>query len=165
MSFFLLINLFVQGTDKCKELLRQALVVVAQIPHDVGLVDPTDTMNEQEPSEVEHHISVSAPPVSSTKGSRAKGVQDGDVPMPHFKRKPKATRERRCSKCKQKGHKVTTCDREVPPKRPRGRPVGSGRGIGRGRGRGSGAEHAEESDDDETCDDAGDEESGIGEDI
>jgi hypothetical protein len=122
-------------------------------------------MNEQEPSEVEHHISASAPPVSSIKGSRAKGVQDGDVPMPHFKRKPKATREHRCSRCKQKGHKVTTCGREVPPKRPRGRPVGSGRGIGRGRGRGSGAEHAEESDDDETCEDAGDEESGIGEDI
>jgi hypothetical protein len=48
---FLLINLFVQGANKCKGLLRQVLMEITQIPHNIGLVDPTDTMNEQEPLE------------------------------------------------------------------------------------------------------------------
>jgi hypothetical protein len=126
-------NLFVQATNKCKQLLRQALVEINQIPHDVGPFAPTDTMNEQLQIEEEQNVSASAPPISSTKGSRARAVQGDDVPLPHFKRKPKATHTRRCTGCGQTGHKITTCGREVAPKRPRGRPVGSGRGRGRGR--------------------------------
>ena len=68
-----------------------------------------------------------APPISSTKGSRTKGVEGVDLPAPHFKRPQGKNRKRCCKRCNKSGHNITTCGREAPPpKRPRGRPVGSG---------------------------------------
>ena len=128
-------NIFVQGTNKCKELLRQALWEINQIPHDVGPFANTETINDQMQLKEEQNVLASAPPISSIKGSHVRGLQGGDVPLPHFKRKGKLTHTRRCTGCGKTGHKITTCGREVQPKRPRGRPIGSGRGRGRGRGR------------------------------
>lgn len=116
-------------------MLRQALLEINQIPHSVDQFATTEPINEQLPSGTQEHVSASAPPISSTKGSRAREQQGGDVPLPHFKRKAKTKHTRRCTGCGKTGHKITTCGREVPPKRPRGRPAGSGRGRGRGRTR------------------------------
>jgi len=117
-------------------LLRQALQVVDQIPHDLGPpnaalgvahdLDPPAAASGV-PAGQNHVVSASAPPISSTKGSRTKGVEGVDLPAPHFKRPQGKNHKRCCKRCNKSGHNITTCGREAPPpKRPRGRPVGSG---------------------------------------
>ncbi|CAL4969684.1 unnamed protein product [Urochloa decumbens] len=137
-----------EAVSKCKELLRQALDVVKEIPHDVGPSAPTAAA--QNPVQEEQRVSASAPPVSNTKGGRRGSVarEGGDaVPAPHFNRPQTTEHTRRCSTCHRSGHNAATCGREPPPKRPRGRPVGSGRGRGRGGRKGGGGRGYVEEDD------------------
>ncbi|KAG2649634.1 hypothetical protein PVAP13_1NG122519 [Panicum virgatum] len=120
-----------EGVTKCKELLRQALQVINEIPHDMGSSAATTAAGL--PFREEHIVLASAPPISSTKSSRKKSMEGVDAPVAHFKRPQGQKHTCRCSVCHKTGHSSTTCGREAPPpKRPRGRPVGSGTKRGNG---------------------------------
>ncbi|CAL5082383.1 unnamed protein product [Urochloa decumbens] len=76
-----------EAVSKCKELLKEALDVIKEIPHDVG--PSATTAAAQNPVPEEQSVSASAPPVSNTKGGhRGSAARDGGdaVPAPHFSR-------------------------------------------------------------------------------
>jgi hypothetical protein len=133
--------------DRAKNLIATTITELDKIPHDVSLPvhrapaaaastsntpQPTERMTKQE----EHNVSASAPPVSTTKGSRKKyaGVI-ADIPQPHFQW-DKRKKRRKCGRCDlyDTGHNAATCERAKQQlensvvKRPRGRLRGGGRG-------------------------------------
>jgi hypothetical protein len=66
-------------------------------------------MTEQE----EHNVLASAPPISTTKGSRKKCAgMTADIPQPHFQR-DKRKKRRKCGRCGlyDTGHNAATCER------------------------------------------------------
>jgi hypothetical protein len=138
----------VNAMEKAKTLIEDAITTLDKIPHDVslpmhhaptGAAAPTSSfphhtgrMNEQE----DHNVSVSAPHVSTTKGSRKKCVgMTADIPQPHFQC-DKRKKRRKCGRCGlyDTSYNVATCERAQQQvkngviKRHKGRPQGSGRG-------------------------------------
>ena len=124
--------------EKANAIIRDAIVALEKIPPDVGFPEhqgaaAAQEMNEQE----EANVSASAPPVSTTKGSRRRWPENEEVPQPHFPR-AKIKKSRKCSRCGlyNTGHNASTCERAQNQqangnrKRPRGRPNGSGNGGG-----------------------------------
>ena len=140
---------------KAKNLIAEAITVLDKIPHDVSLpmqnaatAAPTSSFPHHTERMTEHeddNVSASAPPVSTTKGSRKKcAVMTEDIPQPHFQH-DKRKKRRKCGRCGlyDTGHNATTCERAQQQlkngviKRPRGRPRGSGRGKAIDTGRGN----------------------------
>jgi hypothetical protein len=111
--------------ERVKTLIVAAITELDKIPHDVSLPvhraptgsiastsstpHPVERMTEQE----EHNVLASAPPISTTKGSRKKcaGMTAG-IPQPHFLH-DKRKKRRKCGKCGlyDIGHNATTCER------------------------------------------------------
>ena len=130
--------------EKARQILSDAVAALDEIPPDLTNNTTHDTPPMAASIETPTHtaggdqedvtISATAPPVSTTKGSRKRNTGDENEPTPHFKR-PKDKQKRRCSKCGQlaTGHNAATCERvnaakeQGVTKRPRGRPRGSGR--------------------------------------
>jgi hypothetical protein len=116
-------------------MIRDTIEVLDMIPPDVGLpVTPGPAATPQMTEPEEANISASAPPVSTTKGSRRRLPEMDDMPQPHFQR-DKRKKRRKCGKCGlyDTGHNAATCDRaqnQQANKRPRGRPKGSSNGGG-----------------------------------
>ncbi|KAG8078728.1 hypothetical protein GUJ93_ZPchr0007g3006 [Zizania palustris] len=113
--------------DTAIHLIKDARAVIDAIPHDMG---PMSGANVASHNNIEEHIDISAtaPPVSTTKGSRKRGNCMDDVPEPHTRYEKKKI-FKRCSTCgKRERHNSRTCGKErvEVPKRPRGRPKGSG---------------------------------------
>jgi hypothetical protein len=111
--------------ERAKTLIADAITELDKIPHDVSLPvhrasaaaaastsstpQPTERMTEKE----ERNVSSSAPPVSTTKGSRKKytGVI-ADIPQPHFQW-DKRKKRRKCGRCGlyDTGHNAAICER------------------------------------------------------
>jgi hypothetical protein len=102
---------------------QAAITELDKIPHDVSLSVhcappaastsstpwPAERMTEQD----EHNVSASAPPVSTTKGSRKKYARMiADIPQPHFQW-DKRKKQRKCGRCGtyDTGHNAATCER------------------------------------------------------
>ena len=110
---------------KAKSLIREAQAILDTITQDA--VPTTGTSTPSVGNDEEMLIaSASAPPMSTTKGSRRKklvGVEN--LPEPHRRREDGKKRTRRCSRClKKDGHYASTCTNPpvIQEKRPRGRP-------------------------------------------
>jgi hypothetical protein len=110
--------------ERARTLIATTITELAKIPRDISLLvhraptgfatstsstpQPTERMTEQE----ERYISASAPPISTTKGSRKKCVRmTADIPQPHFQR-DKGKKRRKCGRCGlyDTGHNAATCE-------------------------------------------------------
>jgi hypothetical protein len=113
------------GMARAKTLIAVSITKLDKIPHDVSLSvhhaptnsaastsstpHPTKRMTEQEKC----NVSVSAPPVSTTKGSHRKCARmTADIPQPHFQR-DKRKKRRKCGRCDlyDTGHNTAICER------------------------------------------------------
>jgi hypothetical protein len=131
--------------ERSKTLIASAITELDKIPHNISLPvhhapiasvassshtpHPRERMIEQE----EYNVSMSAPPVSTTRGSCKKCAwMIANIPQPHFQR-DKRKKRRKCGRCGlyDTSHNATTCERAQQQlkngviKQPRGRLRGS----------------------------------------
>jgi hypothetical protein len=137
----------VTALGRAKTFIIAAIIELDKIPHDVSLpmhrapaisatlTSSTSQHAERMTEEEERNVSASAPPVSTTKGSRKKCAgMVVDIPQPHFQC-DKRNKRRKCGRCGlyDTCHNVATCERAQQHlehgvvKRPKGRLRGSGR--------------------------------------
>jgi hypothetical protein len=108
--------------ERAKTLIVAAITELDKIPHNVSLpvhrapatsTSSTPHRAERMTEQEECNVSVSAPPVSTTKGSHKKCAgMTVDIPQPDFQR-DRRKKWRKCGRCGlyDTGHNVATCER------------------------------------------------------